>query len=152
MSDLQDRELSLDHLAPERLTFWDSAYGGGGERHEWRMVAELGLEDAGSLRRIQDELARASALVAKATATADELEDAARRLVNGFEAFLRLLLPTLPAERVRAIPLAGKQHMLEWWRARQPRHDQEALSLPLGPAARATPRARRLRGSSPPTA
>lgn len=147
-----DRELSLADLAPERLIFRDNAYGGDGARHEYLMAADLGLEHVGQLRRIQDELTRALALLGAAEASAEELEAAAQRLAGGLDAFLRLVLPTLPAERVRAIPLGGKQRMLEWWRGKQPTEAQEALTFPLAPAAPPTPRGKRSRASSAATA
>ena len=153
MSDLpEDRELSLADLAPERLVFRDNAFGGDGARHEYLMAADLGLEHIGQLRRIQAELARASGLLGKSEASADELDAAAQRISAGLDAFLRLVLPTLPPERARAIPLRGKERMLEWWKGRQPADAQGALSLPLGQAGPPTPRGRRSRASSPPTA
>lgn len=143
-------EFSLLDLAPAPLVFRDEAFGGDGGRHEWRMLADLGLEDLGTLRRIQDELGRASAALSKASPSADDLDRMATRLAEGFNAFLRLMLPTLPAERLAAIPLRGKQYMLERWRAAQPA--EEAGAVPLGPAGPPTPRGRPSRGSSPPTA
>lgn len=148
----EPRELSLLDLAPERPIFRDEAFGGDGARHEYRLAADFGLEDAATLRRIQEELARASSLLASQAATAEQMEQAAARLGGSFDAFLRLVLPSLPPERVKAIPLRGKQVILEFWRDSHPKADQEALKLPLGRAARATPRAKRSRGSSPPTA
>lgn len=146
------RELTLLDLAPERPVFRDEAFGGDGARHEYLLASDLGLEHTGQLRRIQEDLARTSALLARAEATADELETAAARMIAGFEAFLRLVLPTLPLERVRAIPLRGKERMLTFWRDAHPRELQEAMTLPLGGAVRATGRARRSRASSPATA
>jgi hypothetical protein len=149
--DPNDREISLADLAPERLTFWDTAYGGDGSRHEWRMVADLGLEDVGTLRRIQDELARAAALLGKQASSADELDAAAQKMRGGIDAFLHLMLPTLPRERLTAIPLQGKERLLKWWQARQPQ-GAAADGLPLAQAARATPRGKRSRASSRATA
>jgi hypothetical protein len=147
----EPRELTLLDLAPERPIFRDEAFGGDGARYEYRLATDFGLEDAASLRRVQDELARASSLIVSQSATAEQLEQAAARLSTGFDAFLRLVLPALPAERVKVIPLRGKQVMLEFWRDSHPPAEQEALKLPLAGAARATPRSRRSRGSSPPT-
>lgn len=148
---MSDREFSLLDLAPEPLIFRDEAFGGDGARHTFRMVADLGLEDAGSLRRIQEELARASALIGKASLGADELDQVARRLGAGIDAMLCLILPSLPVERLAAIPLRGKQAMLERWQAAHPA-TQEGPALPLGRAAPPTRPPRRSRGSSPPTA
>ncbi|MBP7572057.1 MAG: hypothetical protein KBA95_18530 [Acidobacteria bacterium] len=145
-------EFSLLDLAPAPLVFRDEAFGGDGARHEWRMLAGLGLEDLGTLKRIQDDLGRASALLGKAAPTADELDRTAARLAEGLDAFLRLMLPTLPRERLGAIPLRGKQYMLERWRAAQPAEEAQALPLGEGAAAPPTPRGRPSRGSSPPTA
>lgn len=145
-----DRELSLIDLAPERLVFRDEAFGGDGARHEYRMAVDLGLESLAQMRRIQDELTRAYAALTSAAASADEIDQAAQRIQAGLDAFLRLVLPTLPAERVTAIPLRGKERIMDFWRTRQP-HEEAAPGAPL-PAAPATAPRKRSRGSSQPTA
>jgi len=156
MSDVYERsrELSLADLAPERLTFWDTAYGGDGARHEWRMHDDMGLEELGGLRRIQDELGRGSALIGRADADAATLEQAAAKISGGLDAFLHLILPGLSAARLAAIPLRGKQHMLQWWQARQAPAEagEDASPLATGAAAPATPPRKRSPASSRATA
>lgn len=156
MSDVYDssRELSLADLAPERLTFFDTAYGGDGARYEWRAYDDMGLEELGLLRRIQDELGRGSALIGRDHADAATLEQAAAKIGAGLDAFLHLILPGLPAARLTAIPLRGKQHMLQWWQARQAPVDagEGAPPLTMGAAAPATPPRKRSPASSRATA
>lgn len=128
-------EFSLADLAPARPTFHDNAYGGDGARHEWHMLADLGPAHLAMLRRIQDELTRAYAVLGASDASAPKLEQAGEKLMAAFDAFLKLILPSLPAERIAALPFGAKEKMLTWWNQRQPRADGEALSVPLEPAA-----------------
>jgi hypothetical protein len=143
-------EFSLADIAPERATFHDNAYGGDGARHEWQMLSDLGPAHVAMLRRIQDELSRAYAVIGATDASAQKLEQAGAKLMAAFDAFLKLILPTLPAERIAALPFGAKERMLTWWNARQPKAEGQAL--PLAQAAPATPPAKRSRASSASTA
>lgn len=145
---------SLADLAPPPLTFYDSAFGGDGARHVVRTHDHLGPEHIGEMLRLEADLRQCYGELAAVNGEDREaLAVVGRRLVAVVDATIALLIPTLPAARVAAIPFRAKERLLTWWGESQAARPPARESLdPLGKAAgRATAPRRRSRGSSPPT-
>ena len=128
---------SLADLMPEPLTFTDNAVGGDGAIHDMLTSALLSSEDVSALTRLERDAAGAMANQDIAAADA-----AINRLIG-------TLIPTLPAERIAAIPITFKTRLLDWWREQQPQPSPKAKAAQQAPSAA---RGRRSRTSAPPTA
>ena len=128
----------LSDLVPDPMTFTDDAYGGDGTTHDVLTVDLLSEADIAALLREQRRMAAGFA-----AERSEEALDAVNRLI-------KLLIPSLPPERLASIPITFKARFIEFWQAEQP-------TIPKAPAVTSptpapTPRGRRSRQSSPPTA
>jgi hypothetical protein len=126
---------SLADLMPEPLTLTDNAVGGDGRTHDVLSGALLSTTNVAALTRLERD---AGAALAKDDPTAADA--AINRLIG-------VLIPTLPPERISAIPITFKTKFLEWWRAQQP---EPSPKVTAAQATNATP-VRRSRTSAPPT-
>jgi hypothetical protein len=133
----QDREFSLVDLAPEPLIFTDSAFGGDGTRHEVRTFVMFSPAEIGMLRRLGieiDQLEKSSQTLFTDPASSDDaLNQAGAQLERAHDTMLRLLMPSLPAERLQKIPFIGKQQIIAWWNSQVKAAQRGA---PGGPLAR----------------
>jgi hypothetical protein len=154
MADPQ-REFSLADLAPEPLIFNDSAFGGDGARHEVRTYTMFSPVELGTLRRLIAELSRneqsANALLNDREVDEQAINQAGEQLLATYDMFLRLLMPTLPAERLQAIPFVGKQRIIGWWNSQNVAMQPGGGDRPLAPSAE-RPTARGKRSPSSATA
>jgi hypothetical protein len=119
------------------MTFVDDAHGGDGTTYAV-LTADLLSEDG--IAALMREQRRMGELFA-----ADQSEEA----LASMNRMLAILIPTLPPERLKAIPVTFKTKFLDFWQAEHPAADPKppATSLPTS-----TPHGRRSRGSSRPTA
>jgi len=127
---------SLADLMPEPLTFTDDATGGDGCAHDVLSGALLSTADVAALTRLERE---------SAAALAKNDPNAADAAINRL---IAVLIPTLPLERISAIPIVFKTKFLEWWRDQQPSPKPPAAQTTQ--ATSATP-VRRSRTSAPRT-
>ena len=110
------KSFSLADLIPSPLTFEDTAFGGDGAIHTVKTWDLFSSEDIATLMRFHNDIGVAFAA-----------NDAAKaeRLINQL---LSMLIPTLPQERLKAIPVTFKGKFLEWWEAEQPKPEQSPKS------------------------
>ena len=130
----------LSDLVPEPLTLTDDAHGGDGTVYDVLTADLLSEVDMAALMTQQRRMAAAFA--------ADRTDEA----LQACNAFVQILIPSIPAERLRAIPLTFKARFIEFWQ----QHHAAQQPSPKAPAtdpANLTPvqRGRRSRASSPPT-
>jgi hypothetical protein len=128
----------LSDLVPDPMTFTDDAYGGDGTTHDVLTVDLLSEADIAALMREQRRMAAGFA-----AERSEEALDAVNRLI-------RLLIPTLPPERLSSIPITFKARFIEFWQQEQPQAPKATATRPTKPTP--PPRGRRSRDSSPPTA
>jgi hypothetical protein len=154
MADPQ-REFSLADLAPEPLIFNDSAFGGDGARHEVRTYTMFSPVELGTLRRLIAELSRneqsANTLLNGREVDEAAINQAGEQLLATYDLFLRLLILTLPAERLAALPYIGKQRIIGWWNSQNTAMQSGGDGRPLAPSVE-RPTARGKRSPSSATA
>lgn len=109
---------SLAEFSPEPMTFTDDGFGGDGRVYEVKTLEHLGARDTVQLQRLYERMT--NALVGKgANGKAINEDHLATQLEQTAEDLFKLLIPTLPAERHKAIPFQGKFRFLRWWRTEQ---------------------------------
>lgn len=115
------RKLNFAALVPQRDEFEDLD----GTKYEFRSKADFGAMDHARGSRFSDELR--SALEALGTNPQDEA--AASRFEHTTEEFVRLILPTLPNERLKALTLGQKAAIVQWWQE-SPQGEAQAGETP----------------------
>lgn len=114
----REHEFSLSSLLPEPLVFRDDRFGGDGALHDVKTAGMLSVEDVVVLERLQR---RGVEAVGR---TDLESGSQAAMLAQATDEMMGLLVPTLPAERLKAIPFAFKAAFLKWWREKQPQPEE----------------------------
>lgn len=120
------------------MTFTDDAYGGDGTTYDVLTVDLLSEDSIAALMREQRRMAQAFA----AERSSEALE-AVNRLIA-------ILIPSMPPERIAAIPITFKARFVEFWQTEQQGPKAQAAAPKSKPTP--TPRGRRSPRSSPPTA
>lgn len=143
MSTPEQEPINLSDLAPVGLPFDDTLPGGDGQRYYLRPLDDFSPLDLARLRQLQQQT---DGTYGKANA-GDEA--AARVIEGGVDALIALIAPDWPAARVAAIGYGVKTRLIARWEAAQPR---PPLAAQKQTARASTARAKRSRGSAPPTA
>jgi len=141
-----NKNFNFSELIPEPLTFIDSGFGGDGQTHEVRTVAMLGAADHARLQRIQRHIAELQTQLVKAELRKKQLLDAREKAnetqivqidkqLDGADntierlgaeidsensLFVQVLIPSLPRDRIQAIPPGNKYQFIKWWREQHP--------------------------------
>lgn len=129
----------LTSLLPEPLTFLDNAFGGGGEEYDVLTWEHLGPQQIAKLKRLERRLVQNYTILAANVESLNEqqdLEAVAGHVEDDMNAFLALIIPTMPAERWPHIPYKWRYDFLQWWNTEQP-------APPKAPKAKAPRNSRR---------
>lgn len=123
------------------MTFTDDGYGGDGTVYDVLTVDLLSEVDLAAMIKLQ----RRAALAFSGDRSGEALQ--------AFNELIALLIPTLPKERIAAIPLTFKTRFVDFWHSSQPQLDPKAMGV-RSKAATPTPDAppRSSPDSPPPTA
>lgn len=100
---------SLAGLIPDGLEYIDDTFGGDGAVYTMLTPEMMSEQDMATMQRLQRQ-------IEVATAEGEDVAGVAVRLAQFARQTLKLLIPTLPDERVDAIPLLYKTRIVEWWR------------------------------------
>jgi len=103
------RTLNFQTLIPERDEFEDTD----GRKYEFRSGKDFGAVDKARANRMRNEMAAAMDALTKDEAD----EGAAQRFERSTTDFVRLILPTLPDERLQALSLGQKAAIAQWWQS-----------------------------------
>lgn len=131
---------SLAEFSPEPMTFTDDGFGGDGRIYDVKTLEHLGARDTVQLQRLYERMS--NAVVGKGGKQGAHEDQLAVQLEQTADELFTLLIPTLPAERHKAIPFQGKFRFLRWWREEQtpppgttPAQEGDEVEVPK-PAAR----------------
>lgn len=139
---MSENDFSFAGLIPDPLTFTDNRFGGDGMRHDVMRADMLSPEDYAVIQRMEREITAAS------LSTNADSPDNVTLINQRLSEFLRLLIPTLPSERITAIPVIYRVKFIEWWKSKH-----EAATHPSGEAQAGAPiQKKRSPASSQPTA
>lgn len=111
---------TLSSLIPEPFTFCDDSLGGDGAPHDVMTPIMLGAQALERLGRLQEEH---RALSAHGDTLA--IETAAQRYDALLSAMFEILIPSLPKERLSAIPYGIKADFLRFWEREVKRMEEE---------------------------
>lgn len=103
------KSFDLAGIIPEALSYTDNALGGDGLTYEVLTRMLLSTEAAIKVARAEQELM--TILLKRGELEKGESERAEQ--LSGY--VIATLIPGLPAERQRAIPLAARMEILSWW-------------------------------------
>lgn len=109
------KSFDLAAIIPEPLTYRDSALGGDGQSYDVLTRMLLSTEAAIRVTRAEQEL------LGILSRKGDLAEGEAERVDQLSEQMIAALIPDLPAERRRAIPLAARLRITQWWATEQER-------------------------------
>jgi hypothetical protein len=150
-------EFSLSNIVPaEDITFKDDRFGGDGTVHRCRSRAEMDAHDLAKLHKVQADM-RLNLTITQTGKSSKgvTVEQAANNLDRAVHQFIVMLIPDMPADRVKAIPTQVWYQFMQWWREQQakPVHQADDQGEAEGSQeTQPTKRARRSRASRPVTA
>ena len=140
----------LTSLLPEPLTFRDNAFGGDGTEYDVLTWEHFGPQQIAVLKRLERRLTANYTILAANVEELEEQQDlevVAEKVENDLNAFLALIIPTMPVQRWPRIPYKWRYDFLQWWNAEQPAPPQ----APKVKRPRSTARGRASRDSAQPT-
>lgn len=110
------KNFSLSSLVPDPSTFTDTD----GKKYDVRTPKLLGAVDYAKINRLQRDLPKSLEKLTEVDAEdVDAAERAAQEVDDHLNAFVKLLVPELPMERIRKIEFGYKTAFLDWWRSEQ---------------------------------
>lgn len=109
------KSFDLAAIIPEALSYQDNALGGDGQSYE--VLTRMLLSTESSIRVARAEQELMGILLKRGEMEKGEAE----RAEQLSEQVIAALIPGLPVERRRAIPLAARMEILNWWGREQSR-------------------------------
>lgn len=109
---------SLSSIIPESLTFTDDAHDGDGKVYIVRRAAEFNSFDFVAHQRLQADLTDSQLQLGQKDSDAIETMKVLERVADEF---VRLLIPTMPEDRLKTLALVWKMAFIGWWNEQQPK-------------------------------
>lgn len=144
---MSDRNFSLAAIIPQGLTFTDDGAGGDGAQYQVRLPSMFTSYEYARLAELQTSLPEQLAAVANAREQGPESGQVMTLVDQAINEILSLLVPDLPEQRIKAIPLGYKLEFMKWWKGQLPTQpkaaDQIAAAARVGEVQGRAPKTRR---------